>query len=125
MLGFIIAVCSALLPINIVKLVRGRRERIKAGESIKNFIIATPNAVIVMAATIIFALAWRLIGFTLSTAIFVTLVSKKLEPERSWKQVILVGIGVALVVFFLFVLVFKVPFPDRIMGPIMDLILYS
>jgi hypothetical protein len=125
MLGFIIVTCAALLPINIVKMVKGRRDRIKAGESIKKFIIATPNAVIVMAATIIFALAWRVIGFTLSTAIFVALVSQKLEPERSWKQVIPVSVGLALVVFFLFVLIFKVPFPDRIMGPIMDLMLYS
>ena len=124
MLAVVISVSVGLLIVNTVKLIRARSNRIKVGESIKKFIVATPNAILAMAGAILYAIAWRLIGFTLSTIIFIALLSKKLEPERPWKQVIPVAIGLGLFVFFLFVIVFKVFFPDRIMRPIMDFILY-
>ena len=124
MLIVILSISTGLLILNIIKMIKTRSELIRAGESLKKFIIATPNEIIVFAGAVLYVIMWNIIGFTLSTIIYVALISKRLESERPWRQVIPVAIGLGLFVFLLFTVVFKVFFPDRIMRPIMDFILY-
>lgn len=123
-LAFILVASLVLLIFNLRGLGIERRLREKLGEAIGKFTLITNKAFTTLVATVVYAFLWREIGFSISTMIFMALISKKLEPDRPWKQVIPVSIGTAVVVYILFSLVFKVPFPEPLLNPILDKLLY-
>lgn len=84
------------------------------------FIPITKNGVFTFLTTVLYGIAWQYLGFTLSTAIFFAILVKRLEPERSWKQVAFVSLLFSVLVYAVFVSIFKVPFPE----PILDRFLF-
>ena len=123
-LTFILIACTVLLCYNLYRIIRERQERTRKGESIGNFKFITNKALITFIVTVVYALTWRVAGFSVSTAVFMALISKKLEPERPWRQTIVVSVAAAAVIYILFTFVFKVPFPEPLLDPILDRLLY-
>ncbi len=87
----------------------------------KGLSIVPIPALIAVVTLVVYVLLWNVIGFTLSTAIYVGGVGKYLRKKRPIWECALVGIGFALLMYFLFVRLFAVMLPD----PLVDLILYG
>ena len=60
-------------------------------------------------ALIIYAILWKYIGFTLSTFIIFCIVSKLLESERTWKQVLLLTTLFTIGSYLIFGVFFQIP----------------
>jgi len=70
------------------------------------------KAFIAIATLCIYAFLWNIIGFTMSTAIYVTLISKYLRRHVRWWICIVVGLGFAIFMYLLFAEFFGVMLPD-------------
>ena len=65
---------------------------------------------------IVYSLLWNVLGFALSTCLFVFLEAKFLRPSSSWISCLVVGIGATVVLYFIFGFLFNVEFPEPILG---------
>lgn len=119
LLGFLTLTALFFLISTGLQLLRDSKAARADGETPEKFVPITSSGVFAFIATILYALAWQYIGFTISTAIFFALASKRFEPERPWKQVVPVSILFAVVVYVVFVIVFNVPFPEPILNGIL------
>lgn len=108
--AFIILLCSIKLIGNVLHMVKNKEY---AYESLNGKVIASLLFIIVYAGL------WQVLGFGLSSVLFVSLESFILRPQtKVWKSII-VAIGSTLVLYFVFGYLFKVSFPE----PILDLII--
>ena len=71
---------------------------------------------------VLFAVFWRIIGFSLTAFLEFVFLSKLLEPERNTRMVILVGLAFTVGVVILFGVVFKIPFYDPLMTGLTEFI---
>jgi hypothetical protein len=120
LLAFLLLAALLLLARNAATVLREDRARKATGEAAPRFIPITKNGVFTFLTTVLYGIAWQYLGFTLSTAIFFAILVKRLEPERSWKQVAFVSLLFSVLVYAVFVSIFKVPFPE----PILDRFLF-
>lgn len=67
---------------------------------------------ITLVMIILYAFAWNVIGFSLSTFIFVSVVSKVLRKESPWMKSVLLGVGTTVVMMLVFGFLFSVDFPE-------------
>ncbi len=118
-------ILGLILVLSLIELVLELRSLKKAGGlkgiTEKGLAIVPIPALVAIVTMVLYVVFWNIIGFTLSTAIYVAAIGKYLRRSRPIWECILVGIGFALLMYFLFVRLFAVMLPD----PLVDLILYS
>ncbi len=73
------------------------------------------NIVIILAATLAYALTIETIGFLVNTFLFVCLMLKVIEPQ-TWKKSILVGLITAVAANLVFNVIFRAQIPSGIFG---------
>ena len=84
------------------------------------------KSVITFILVVVYALAWNVIGFTLSTVLFVFVESLMLQKVKSSKNsqekqfplwlTVVISIGAAILMYVIFGLFFKVSLPDPLMN---------
>ncbi|MDY4610554.1 MAG: tripartite tricarboxylate transporter TctB family protein [Sphaerochaetaceae bacterium] len=67
----------------------------------------------------VYALVWNLLGFALSTCLFIFLEAKFLKSSTSWLSCLIIGVGATVVLYFIFGFLFNVDFPE----PILELLI--
>ena len=108
-IAVMIILCSAKLILNIIQAVRQHNE---AGESFERL---HPIKLLTLAMIIVYAALWNVIGFALSSLLFITVEAKILRwKECSWLKAFLVGAGATLAVYLIFGFLFNVDFPEPI-----------
>ncbi|MPN62520.1 hypothetical protein SDC9_210269 [bioreactor metagenome] len=101
-----LVLCAVKLVGNIVVMVK---EKGPAQASIERI----PLQIWLSLALIVgYAFLWHLIGFALSTLMFVTLESKILRPKTPWLKAGMVGLGTTVLMIFVFTYLFNVDFPE-------------
>jgi|SRR5690554_516932 len=112
---FVIVILSVMIfALTLFWFVKNKRER-------KERLTFFPKkTVLTFIFIIIYTSLWNVIGFTLSSFLYFSFQSKVLEPNRGWKQVILVSLGFTAACVVLFTVLFKVSFPE----PLYDLIFH-
>lgn len=75
---------------------------------------------ITLAAIIAYAICWEIIGFSVSTVVFVAGVSHLLRPSCSWLKCLAVAFAVAIFMNIVFGVLFKVDFPE----PLLEYLFY-
>lgn len=75
--------------------------------------------VLTLASVIVYAFLWNAIGFTLSTVLFLTIETKIVNNDVPFKNGLLVAIISTVILTIVFVILFKMEFPE----PILDLLL--
>lgn len=106
-----IVLCTAKLMMNIVYMLKHKEDL--SFQGIHSVMLISLGAIIVYVAL------WNVIGFGLSSVLFVALESKLLRNSARWWKCITVGVGTTVVLYILFGVVFKVDF----MEPIFELLL--
>ncbi len=108
--GIIIVMCAVKLLMNIIWMIR-------SGEY--GFELLDRRILISLVMIIVYAALWQIIGFGLSSVIFVTIESKLLRNNAPWLHCALVGLGTTVVLYFVFGFLFNVDFPEPILEMIM------
>ena len=124
-LAFIIVACLILFAYNLFMIAKEKRLRILAGVTLEKFTFISPKALITIVGTVIYALLWNVLGFSISSMLFMACISKVIEPERPLKQIIPVSIISSLCIYLLFTFVFRVPFPEPIVNGVIDKVFYQ
>lgn len=75
---------------------------------------------ITLLSIIIYALCWNMVGFSISTIIFVAFVSQMLRPSCPMPKTIIIALGVAVFMNIVFGMFFKVDFPE----PLLEYFIY-
>ncbi len=115
LLGFLLLTAIFFLVENGRQLLQSHKAAGADEDAGPKFVFISKKGIFTLAATILYSIAWQYLGFTISTAIFFAVVSKRLERERSWKQVIFISILFSVIIYVLFVTIFKVPFPEPLL----------
>ncbi len=76
------------------------------------------RVVISLVMIIVYAALWEVIGFGLSSLLFVIFEAKLLRPQSAWWKAVAVGVGSTGVLYFIFGFLFNVDFPE----PLIELI---
>ena len=72
-----------------------------------------------MALIILYTICWEIIGFTLSSMIFVFVESRLLDNEKPWKQAVLIALVYTVLLYSVFHFGFGVQFPEPIFEAIL------
>ena len=70
---------------------------------------------ITLLSIIVYAFCWNLIGFSISTVVFVAFVSQMLRPSCSMPKTFIMALGVAVFMNVVFGMFFKVDFPEPLL----------
>lgn len=70
---------------------------------------------ITLLSIIVYAFCWNLIGFSISTVVFVAFVSQMLRPSCSMPKTFITALGVAVFMNVVFGMFFKVDFPEPLL----------
>ena len=68
---------------------------------------------------LLYAVLWNVIGFTLSSILFVFVESMLLDHSKPWWHGLLIAVGYVIIVYLVFALGFKVSFPEPIFDVLM------
>ena len=68
-----------------------------------------------VALIIMYAALWNVIGFVLSSYIFVSIESILLDHSKAWWHALLIALGYVVIVYLIFSVGFKVHFPEPIL----------
>ena len=110
-IAVMIVLCSAKLITNIITEVKHRSE---SGEKFERL---HPIKLLTLLLIIVYAALWNVIGFGLSSLLFITAEAKLLRwNECSWLKSFLVGAGATLVIYLVFGFLFNVDFPEPLFG---------
>lgn len=104
--------CTVKFILNLIEIIAER-------ESEEKFEHLHPVKLLLLTMILVYASMWNVIGFGLSSAVFITLASKLLRRTCSWLKAILVGVGSTAFIYIVFGFLFNVDFPE----PILNLIL--
>ena len=118
-LGVIIVLSAAILILNAYKLWQNHLLLKKSREQQEKFQFITKNGLFTLVATILYGLSWGTLGFSISTFIFFTVVAKWLGRTRSSIEIVIVSFSYTFIVYALFVMLFRVPFPEPILSRIL------
>lgn len=105
--GAIIILCAVKLIANIVTMIR-------TGDY--GFEIVDPRIIISLIMIVLYAVLWEVIGFGLSSVLFVIIESKILRSEAKWIHCFFVSVGTTAVLYFVFGFLFNVDFPEPILN---------
>ena len=108
-------ICVLKLFLNCFNMKRSGKES-KTGEIQKTHI----KVYITLLTIIIYALCWNLVGFSISTVVFVAFVSQMLRPTCPIVKTVVIALGVAIFMNIVFGMFFKVDFPE----PLLEYFLY-
>lgn len=74
---------------------------------------------ITIGAILVYVALWQVIGFMISTLIFVTCEAKILKKETPIWQCLLVAVGAVLIIYLIFVRLFSISLPETFLNSIM------
>lgn len=83
--------------------------------------LVTKKTFFTLVLVILYACAWKYLGFSISTFIYFAIQSKLVKSEQSIKKTLLVAAAFTIAAYVIFSIGFKMFFPE----PILDRILYS
>ena len=105
-----LVLCIGMLTKNVVEICKEK--------SLGEFKKLDKRVLIMLAMIIVYAVLWEVIGFCLSSILFVTASSLLLRKNCGWVKALIVGIGSTVILYFVFGYLFKVDFPE----PLLELI---
>ncbi len=117
--AFIILACLFFLVYNLHMYLKERKIREASGVTLKKFKFIPNKSAATFLGAIVYVLLWSVLGFTLSSILFMTFLAKVVEPERPLRQIAIVSVLTSVGVFLLFSNVFNVPFPEPILNSIL------
>lgn len=76
------------------------------------------RVIITIGMIIAYAISWNILGFSLSTLLFVTLEAKILKKETPWFKGILVALAAVVLIYGIFVKLFAISLPEPLLNSI-------
>lgn len=86
----------------------------KDNEQAKEWIVPLP-AVVCMVSLVVYFVAWNIIGFSLSTIVYLTIIPKILNREEKIYKCLVIAVVITLIIDLLFVFGFGINLPDRVL----------
>lgn len=108
-ISILIVLCATKFIMNIIEIIKDR-------DSKERFEKLHPIKTLTLALIIIYASLWNIIGFGLSSFIFVSTESKLLKKECSWAMALLIGFSSTALLYISFGFFFNVDFPEPILN---------
>lgn len=112
---FPFSVGLVMLGLSLVALFQSTGKKNDTEKAVSQEPIRWWNIVIILAATLAYALTIEKIGFLVNTFLFICIMLKVIEPQ-TWKKSVLVGVITAVAANLVFNVVFQAQIPSGILG---------
>lgn len=105
--SIIIFLCVTKLILNIIQLLK---------HPAITFEMIHPKMLISLLMIIAYAALWEIIGFGISSLVYISLESKLLRQTSRWRNCFFVSLGATAVLYFIFGYLFNVDFPEPLLS---------